>query len=229
MKMLLKFAAGAALLVASPGFAQETGTLVQHRAAQVDGRGQDAARATMEAFAACLVSRASGRAALLADVPVDSPRYEQRFLSLVDLEDEICLSSGDLSFSNSLFRGALFQALYDREFRGRGPTDFSGVTDTGYRQLYATPLSDTARTAIALEQFGECVSRADAAGVQMFLLQRPGAAKEKESIAVLMPKFGACIPKDNTIRFSPSILKGALAEGIYRLSMASRTSTGATK
>lgn len=230
MKPTVKFAIVFAMTaVASPGWAQETGTLITHKSAEIDGRGRDAARATMEAFAACTVSRFTGRALALTEVPVDSPRYERLFRNMYDGYDDLCLSGiegGTLSFSSGLYRGALFQALYEREFKRSGPTDFSAVTDTGYRRLYSTPLSAEARTAIALEQFGECVSRADPAGVQKLLLQRPGSSDEDEAINALRPKFAACIPRDQTIRFSPSILKGAVAEGLYRLSRAARAASG---
>ena len=179
----------------------------------------------MEAFAACTVSRYTGRAKALADVPVDSPRYEPLFRNMYDSYEDACLSGmegGRLSFSSGLFRGALFQALYEHEFRKDAPTDFSAVTDTGYLRLYSSPLSAEARTALALERFGECVSRADPRGVQKLLRQRPGSSEENEAINALKPRFAACIPRDQTIRFSPSILKGAVAEGLYRLSRAAR-------
>ena len=134
-----------------------------------------------------------------------------------------------LSFSFNLLRGGIFQALYAREFDGAGPTDFSAVTSSGYRQLYGEDISPEARTAVALEQFGECVSRADGTGVQALLRQRPGSAGEREAIAALQPRFGACIPREQTIRFSPSVLKGALAEGIYRLSIVARDGQGAAR
>src|SRR5687768_15432194 len=230
MKAITKVAVVLALASAGGvGRAQETGTLITHKSAEIDTGGKDAARVTMEAFAACTVSRSTGRAQALAEVPVDSPRYERLFRNMFDAFDDLCLSGvdgGTLSFSSGLFRGALFQALYEREFKRGGPTDFSAVTDTGYRRLYTTPLSPQARTALALEQFGECVSRADPAGVQALLRQRPGSSDETGAINALRPKFAACIPRDQTIRFSPSILKGAVAEGLYRLSVAARAAAG---
>lgn len=229
MTRIRKLVIGFALAAGAPASAQETGTLITHKSAEIDGRGRDAARATMEAFAACTVSRYTGRAQALADVPVDSTRYERLFRNMFDSYGDECLSGmegGRLSFSSGLFRGALFQALYEREFKENAPTDFSAVTDTGYLQLYSSPLSAEARTALALERFGECVSRADPLGVRKLLRQRPGSSDEDEAINALRPKFAACIPRDQTIRFSPSILKGAVAEGIYRLSKAARALNG---
>lgn len=226
MKVAQLAAAIGLLVTAIPAYAQETGTLVTHRAAQIDGRGRDAARLTMERFMTCAVSRQSGRARNLSRLAIDLPEYERGFVSLYDTMGDICLGSdGELRFTEGLFRGGLFQALYARDFGTNGPTDFSGVTSSGYPQLYSSPLSDRARAALALEQFGECVSRADANGVRDLLRQLPGSAGEREAITALRSHFAACIPQNETIQFSPSVLKGALAEGIYRLSVAARGET----
>jgi len=223
LRPLIRVAAIGLALVAGNAPAQETGSLITHRSAEIDARGADAARRTMDAFMACLVSRYTGRAQALTQLPVDSEQYQRVSRNMFDSYSDECLAgSGRLSFSDNLFRGGLFQALYQREFEGRGPNDFSAVASTGYRQLYGETLSAEARSALALEQFGECVARADAAGAQNFLRQVSGSAGERAAIDGLRTIFAGCIPQDSTIRFSASVLKGAVAEGIYRLSVASR-------
>lgn len=222
-RFLLVMAAMLAGLAAPPLAAQETGTLRTHRSAEIDDSSRDGARRTMEAFSACVVSRQIGRVTAMARMRIDSDQYQRMLRNLYDNTDDVCLSgSGQLGFSYNLLRGGIFQALYAREFRNRPPTDFSAVSTTGYRELYSDPVSPMVRSALALEQFGECVARADAASVQTFLRQVPGSAGERSAIQALAPRFAACIPRDETIRFSPSVLKGALAEGIYRLSVALR-------
>ena len=213
--------------LASGAFAQETGTLLTNRSAEIEGRGPDAARRTMEAFMACLVSRYTGRAIALAAVPVDSPQYDRLARNMYENAGDQCLAGGGrLSFSGNLFRGGLFQALYERQFRDDAPMDFSAVESTGYRQLYPADLSAEARTALALEHFGECVARADPEGVRSLISQQAGTSTEAQAITELRPRLAACIPQDNTIRFSAAVLKGALAEGIYRLSVAHQASAG---
>lgn len=223
MKIIALVAAVSAASLSFPAAAQETGRLRTHRSAEIDDSSRDGARRTMEAFTACVVSRQSGRVIALSGLRIDSDQYDRVYRNLFDNEGDECLSgSGSLSFSRALMRGGLFQALYAREFRGGGPTDFTGIASTGYRQIYEGELSPEVRSALALEQFGECVSRADAAGVQTLLRQGPGSAGERAAIQSLVPRFAGCIPRNETIRFSPSVLKGALAEGIYRLSIAAR-------
>lgn len=222
MKRLLRLI-GLLAFVAAPLAAQETGTLRTHRSANIDDPSRDGARRTMEAFTACVASRQNGRVLAMSRLRIDSDQYQRMLRNLYDQSGDDCLSgSGTLGFSFNLLRGGLFMGLYAREFRGNGPTDFSAIATTGYRELYTDEISPEVRSALALEQFGECVSRADAGGVQTLLRQGPGTSGERAAIQALVPRFAACIPQNETIAFSPSVLKGALAEGIYRLSVAAR-------
>jgi len=222
-------AAFAVAMIAVPAGAQETGTLIQRKAAQAEYRGKNAARLTMEQFAACLVSRSRGRAIKYANMRADDPGYRKYMLSLFDSMGDQCLSSGDLAFNDMVFRGTIFQALYAAEFpTASAPTDFSAVPNTGFRDAYGPQVAPEARSVVALEQFGECVGRADGPGLRNLLNAIPGSAQETALFNALVPKFSGCIPKGETLAFSKVILKGALAEGMYWLSKAAENATGAT-
>ena len=216
---VFQFVAGAmaAAAIGAPVAAQETGTLIQRRAAQIDEGNPNAARLTMEAFGACVVSRSKGRVEKFIDMRVDEPAYRDYLKVLFDRSEDQCLSQGRLSFYDIHFRGALFQALYAQEFRNSAP-DLTSAPGSGYRQLYPETLSDKARSAVALEQFGECVARADAPNVRALLRALAGSSQESALFATLNPRFGSCIPQGEKLAFSKIVLKGALAEGIYRLS-----------
>ena len=213
----------AGLSAGSPVSAQETGTLIKRPAAQVDKRGPAGARTTMEAFGACLVSRSRGRVLKFVDMPVDQPAYRKYLNGLFAEEDDQCLSGGDLRFNDVVLRGALFQALYESEFRADRALDFAAVASSGYRDLYGAEPSPAARSSIALVRFGECVARADPANLRALLFSLPGSPTEATLMNTLVPRFGACIPKGENIVFSKVVLKGALAEGMYRLSSAAAT------
>jgi hypothetical protein len=221
--------AGALLVSAVPVGAQETGTLIRrNRAAQIDEGNPNASRIAMEAFGACVLSRSKGRVAKFVDMRVGEPEYAAYMRGLFDRSDE-CLSQGWLQFHDIHFRGSLFQALYNAEFR-RDPVAFGGITTSNYRTLYPETLTAAARNTIALEQFGECVSRADPRNVHDLLRSVAGSSRETALFQALAPRFGACVPKGETLAFSKIILKGALAEGMYRLSKAaSAASTTAAR
>jgi hypothetical protein len=230
MKRRLAFGALFAAVICAPVQAQETGTLIQHRAAQAEYRGKKAARVTMEQFAACLVSRSRGRVTRYANMRADDPGYRKYMLSLFHSMGDECLSSGDLAFNDIVFRGTVFQALYAVDFpSSSAPTDFSALPSTGFREAYGPQVAPEARSVVALEQFGECVGRADGAGLRNLLNAIPGSAQESALFNALVPKFSACIPKGETLAFSKVILKGALAEGMYWLSKATEPGAQATR
>ncbi len=210
----------AAALGAAPVAAQETGTLIRHRAAQMEGHGGHGARLTMRDFAACLVDRAPGRTARLLMAPIDSPEYAQMMKRLFDREDEVCLADGQLRFAERLLMGNLFDAAYDHDFARAPSANFSATTDSGYVAIYKQPYSSKIASALALEQFGECVAHAQPATVRTLLAATPGTSSEKQAFADITPALGPCLPTGGNFAFSRAMLRGALAEGIYRLSKA---------
>jgi hypothetical protein len=218
-------AAVAALMMGSIASAQETGSLITRKVAQIDSRDKDAARKTLEAFSTCVVERQYGRAAKLINIPIDSAEYKKQMGGLTTYYDD-CLSTGEFSLSFDLMRGGLFQAFYLREFKLKGPVSFDPQTVTGYRAMYPETLSDQARSSVALINFAECVTRADGANVRLLMTMPAGSKGETGVFQSLAPKFGPCIVQGNQIKFSKAILKGALAEGLYRLSVASKAGEG---
>lgn len=216
------------LLSYQPAWAQETGTLITRRAAQIDSRDKNAARKTLEIFAKCIVDRQSGRASKIVDIRVDTPEYSKYLDGLHDYYDE-CISSGEFGYTYPLLRGAIFQALYLRKFKMSGPLTFDPALQTGYRAIYPETLSPDAQDSVAQVSFAECVSRADAEGVRNLLTTPPGSTTETEAVMRIGPKLGSCLSKGSKISFSKSVLKGMLAEGLYRLSVAGTVVTEARK
>lgn len=213
--------------VTAPAHAQETGTLMKHRAAQIgDARGPGAARMAMNAFAACLVDRQPGRTAKMIAMPVDGEEY-QSFIRKIAIHDENCMFEGRMSMSEQLLRGAFFQAFYLQDFGKGGPVTFDPAVQSKYRDIYPINISAQGEQAVAMEQFGECVARADGASLRKLLISLPGSSDETESFVVLNPRFSACIPNGMKFEFSKAILKGVLAEGMYRLSKANETKEAA--
>lgn len=218
----LIFGAGiAALMMGSVALAQETGSLITRKPAQIDSRDKDATRKTLEIFSVCVLQRAYNRVTKMVDMRVDIPEYVKQMNSISSGYDD-CLSGGDFVIGNGLFRGGLFRALYMREFKLDGPVVFNPEVKTGYSDRYPEPFSDEARSSIAMTNFAECVARADGANVRLLVGSVAGSSVETSAIQALAPKLGPCIAAGNQIRFTKPILKGALAEGIYRLSMASK-------
>lgn len=220
MKRPFALLAFVAVLAPNVAVAQETGTLITRKAAQIDGASVSDARRAMEDFASCLVAREKGRVSKLIDLPVDTKESDKAFDAIFGQTDG-CLSDGQLRMNELGLRGAIFQALYKRDYAANEILAFPPEVQTGYRNLYPAELSDKARMYVSLNHFSECVTRADPNAVRQLITSQVGSSTETATFAAITPKLSACIVKDNEIRFSKSNLKGFLAEGLYRLSRAS--------
>ena len=213
----------AVLALAAPAIAQETGTLIQHRAAQMDeGRSTSHARSTLRQYGACVLDRYKGRVARMMAIAVDSDEYHRLSRAIVEGDGDACLSGGELSFGSAAFKAALFEAVYMRDFRFQEPDAIPPDLSSGYAALYQQPYSAEARNALALEQFGECVVRADARTARAVVLSDPGTSVEQDAFARVAPALGGCMPKGEKMELSKAIVRGAVAEALYRLSVAMR-------
>lgn len=202
--------------------AQETGTLLKHKPAQFgNSRDDRAGWAFVEDFATCLVSKSPGRAQRLVALRVGSEDYKSWLSSL--------LSTGDVCYGFSaqinemVLRGAIFQALYEREFGSNASLSFDPAMETGYRTIYGNSPSVADTFWISMEAFGECVAHADGEAVRTLIRLSPGSASEKEMFARLMPSLSACLPPGQKYKITRQVVKGFLAEGLYRLSVTART------
>lgn len=215
--------AGGAVAAAPPAVAQsETGTRLGGRPAQLPDRGSatDRARVWVERYVACVVRRDPKRVAevLGGEIGDNGPMDKLVQGGIYDA----CLSTGGgaeaLAMNQRLLRGALYAdrvtAIASRVADGLAATPPLAFPDTS---------GANAETALqtSLVRFGECVVRADSQAALAYVAA--GAASEPESrqLAVLRPLLPNCIKAGQKVQLSASVLEGALAEAIWRMSDAS--------
>lgn len=186
--------------------------------------GPDSARATLRQFGACAVRRNPAAVRAWLATRLEDPNYAKHGLRIASPD---CLSEGMLKIPRANMRGAVFEALYNQEF-GKRTLVLSPELRTGAVDLLGPATTSSTKTLIALEQFGECVAKARADDVRALLQTVPGANAESDILARLSPVFSACVPKDEKFSFSKTVVRGALAEGIFWLSVASQAVEAAT-
>ncbi|TPE61026.1 hypothetical protein FJQ54_08975 [Sandaracinobacter neustonicus] len=217
MTQALLLAVVTAMLLSGVAHAQDTGSLIRRAPAQIPtGSGSDAERArrATAAFAECLVDRSRGRVEkYLASFPGTA---EARDIGR-KLADSDCLSSGGLKFQEQVMRALFYQILYNKTFRDKELPDFSTVPPLDYSA--GAPVG-VASNEIALRNFADCVTRANPSDARTLTLSNTASDGEKRAFDAMMPSFSACLPQDRTIEFSKTILKGLVAETLYRLSTA---------
>jgi len=138
---------------------------------------------------------------------MDSSAYDRML-------DAACLpQQGYPPLSPRLVRGAIYEALYDRDSANGASATFENVPPLALPDGGADPALDG-----ALLRFGECIARAVPVDSRALLATQPASAEENAAIGTLTPHLSPCMQNGLTISFSPSILRGVVAEALYKLS-----------
>ena len=193
----------------------ETGTLIPVRPAGGYGTAPSDVRQVVRRFSACSVGRGRTSVEMFLAAPVSSSEYI-RLRRRVLVDD--CLGAGELTISDAIIRGALFEQLYIADFKSQSALDLSNAPRVDYRAPYSTIVTPQAGQAIALAELGDCVARRAASKARALLLVEPGSSAESAAFAELSPELGPCVPKGQRVALSRSIVRGGLAEGLYRVS-----------
>ena len=205
----------AAAFLAAPVFAQAIPT---HEA-----------QAELAGYADCVVSRKSFRkpvAAFLRAVP-GSPAYYPMALKAADMT---CLSAAaerrhaaklEMRVQPDTFRGALYPALYRRDFGKLGPP--ARLADLEPLSL-ATEF-DGASASLPAEYkperaFGDCVARKAPQEVHALLMSEPYSAGENAAVEKLKPLLGYCLLNGQTVKLGRVALKAFTGEAMYKLALA---------
>lgn len=185
-------------------------------AANVNGRSLEEARKTLRQFGSCVV-KVAGRRNLthFIELPLDDPEYGRVSVAVTP---SACLREGQLQIPRPTLRGAIFEALYLNAFAAGPPATIKASGWAGLRARNPGQLSPHSQGALALEQFGTCIGRTAPEKVHALLITEPASPKEDQALAALGPMFPACVPQGQTITFYRSVVRGALAEGLYWLS-----------
>ena len=199
------------------GSSPESGSLITRRAAQISGRTTTDARRTTRDYGVCVLKRFPKYGERVALEPVHTDEYEKLLKRMV-IDD--CLSLGELSFPLNVVRSAVIEALYINQYGRSGPTDFSQVPPIDYLAGYPAELPGSARTTLALARFGDCVSRKDAVNARALAVSIPGSTDETQRLRFLSSSFNGCVIQGEKLTFSKSVIRGAVSEGLYRLSRA---------
>ena len=201
---------GAAQIAAAQVSSPPTGSLLNDPAAAITSRNiadADKAHQAMNDYAVCLVKtnpigvRKAVRNGSDAEVGA----------ALGRLSTDSCLMDGMLRMPQTLLRGAVYRALYLRDFI-RAPAIVSSVKPDG--------VDDD-----PLRAFGFCVNTLDGVNTRTFVMATPATSVEKAALSALTPALSRCVSPNNRIRFTRAVLQGTLAEAAYRQASASTVVT----
>lgn len=130
------------------------------------------------------------------------------------------VNTGDevrMSFPHHLFRAALFSAMYLRDFGRIAPLDLRSVPPLSLADEFDGDVDTLPQNLRFMRALGDCAARADAARVHALLRTVVGSREERPALDAAIPVLSSCLPAGRELRFSRGMLRGILAEGLYKL------------
>jgi hypothetical protein len=122
-----------------------------------------------------------------------------------------------IRFKAELFRASLYTALYQREFGRLGSPEVFAVLPLNVDAEFDAPPAAIPTTVLFTRMLGDCVARADAAAVHALLLTRIDSKEEQPALDRVVPRLADCLPAGRQLKFSRTMLRGYLAEALYKL------------
>ena len=195
------------------------GLLAAPALADRDGTADQAIRA-MHDFAMCTEQNRPHAALRLIATEPGTAAYARlaRDISTADCVGNAPWAETTLRFRASLLVGGLYEALYLRQFHG-APLDFSATPPLAYPWPDSQASAEDRAATMALLQVGECVVRAAPEASGALLRTRVTSDEEGAALTRLVPHLPGCISAGAQLTFSRPVLRGLVAQGLYRLSL----------
>lgn len=169
--------------------------------------------AQAQEFAQCAIKQYEG-AELLATQPGTTEEADV----IAEFERRGCSSASQTAVS---LRGALAEQLFKADFGSIGAHPRREEIEVF--RIDATELDGldaTTRRRLDLVAFATCVAASAPEKSDAALKTAPGSAEEVAAFAALQPTFAPCLAEGERLDMGKAELRGAVAEGAYRLALA---------
>lgn len=162
---------------------------------------------TMHRFAECLVRTRERQMVDFISTRLNSPE-ENRIVREVIGWRSRCLQARSMQIDHTLLRGAVAEALYRQELRGRDIPTVARAPE----MLDADPARNSSA---ALERFARCMMMRHPQVVRPIIGTRPGSRQEREALTPILAVLPDCLPAPSPRARHPLRIRGALAEAFY--------------
>jgi hypothetical protein len=181
------------------------------------------AEQTMAAFSACMVRTANPQELrhFLRLVP-NGPAFQLagRRLARSYCVPRVAHGAMLLRFQPELFRSAVYSALYRRDFAASGPPDLTNIPPLLFSSEFDGAPENLPVATRVLRSLGDCTARADPRSVHTLLMTETGSSEEQLAMNEALPAVQHCLQEGTELRFGRGMLRGILAEALYKLRVA---------
>jgi hypothetical protein len=148
-------------------------------------------------------------------------------LHALDLGRCLTVPEATLRLPWFVLRGLLFERMYHADFDGT-PTvaSFREVAPLPYPTAPRSVRTEVAKNYRGLVRIGDCVVRAAPLQARALISSRISTGAEARAIAALEPVFASCQAPLTPVPFSAEMMRGTVAEPLYRLTRALAAQAG---
>ena len=168
--------------------------------------------ASVQQFAQCAADNYEG-----AELLATQPGSEEEAGVLAEFAQRSCTVP---AVAAGVLRGAVAEQLFKADFGSIGAQprrELIEIFTVDMSELAA--LDDTAKKRIDYVAFGTCVAASDPESASKLLSTPVESTQEKAVLTALAPDFASCLAEGERFTFNRADLRGALAEGSYRLAL----------
>lgn len=176
-------------------------------------------RRQLQPYAECLVGRADAELAVFLNAGIGGRGAARRAKRLAESAPGCVRPRGKSRAEAILLRGAIFDALYRRDFGAAAPP--ASLADVMPMRYGGKPSSDVVLATMLLGVFAffDCAARKDPRRVAAILAHPPESQQEAAAFAGLAPALSECQAAGRTrIEFTASFARPYLSEILYTLS-----------
>jgi hypothetical protein len=202
----------ALLSILSPPVFAKADTRNDGREAASEMEGEKA----MAEFAQCVVRSNSREKKALAylQIPESDPALHHAGYQIA--RSDCARRGAQMRFKETLFSRSLYTALYQKYYRATPPADDLNIAPADYRSEFTVTKIPVGDAQLALRTFGDCATKQNPKAVHDFVLSDLRSEAEKATVSKVVESLQQCLELDMTLKFSRTILKGLVAESLYK-------------
>jgi hypothetical protein len=172
----------------------------------------------MAEYAACIADYKEKQVATYIKTIPYSKQSETSYKPLIDGE---CVNKQNfnltsITFDDIQFRASIYDFLYRQAYKNTANLDYSKVEPSTYVAEYSGDVSSIPPVTLVQRKFGDCVVRLAPNEARALLSHKIWSEDEKTRISALSPAMGQCLTSGLQLKFSRTLLRGTLAESLYK-------------
>ena len=169
------------------------------------------ARVALSLFAECVFAVMPAKVVKAVDaIPgEDGPALDK-------LTKSDCLDFGEMSFSHTLFRGAMFAEMYRQHEALSTKAWRYPIKPLMMDTLPDSSSSEDVRANFCMLKLTECLYKQDAENLRGIVVNPVLSRAQNDAFAKVIPILGTCVPQGMTLTLNKTTLENGFAEYLYR-------------